>query len=566
MAAMSKPPRGKKAKTKKISRPPKKAAKPARNRRGPGRPPKDAGELATLLARAKKQGRLTYRDIEELAPDAFADPTTLDRILQKLETKGIDVEGALGGVYEQERETISHEPDPLHLYFADMADIPLLDRKNEVRLTRRLHALKVRLRHHVLKTRVGGHEAEKLLERALSGRLHFDRTVPGPPKGREARKRARERLEKDHAAVKALVQRLDEIRHIVLDEGRDKGEVLKAHDEINSLSRRITAVIAKGGYDYDVALSVDLAQDTARKLENLFRFRAEARAAERRGETEVAATLEKEARRLAQDSWQRPGDLRKRMKRVEPLIEEYGTLKVELARSNLRLVVSIAKRFRGRGLSFLDLIQEGNAGLLRAIEKFDPRRGFKFSTYATWWIRQAVTRANQEKSRLIRVPVYLTDIVTKLKRASKEVYERTGEVPDMDKLSREMGYAPDETAHLMKVARPPISLNGPLHEGTDGDFVDTIEDKGARSPTESVSQDLLRTRLEQALEQLTPRERDVVRLRFGLGGERVHTLEELGKLFQVTRERIRQIEIRAIRKLQRPGSTPGLENFLELLS
>jgi RNA polymerase primary sigma factor len=533
-----------------------------------GRPPKATGELGALLARAKQNGRLTYRDIEELAPDAFNDATTLDRILATLEGRGIDVEGALGGVYEEDAKAASpsSEPDPLHLYFADMADIPLLDRAKERRLTRRLHVLKIRLRHHVIKMRCGGHEAEKLLERALGGRLHFDRTVPGPPKGREARKQARERLEKDHARTRELVLRLDEIRKVLLDEARDKAEILKSKDEVSTLTRRLTCVIARGGYDFDVAVAVDLGKDVAQKLENLFRFRAEARAAERRGEKEVAATLEKEVQRIAADAWERPGDLRKRVKRVEPLIAEYGRLKVELARANLRLVVSIAKRFRGRGLSFLDLIQEGNAGLLRAIEKFDPRRGFKFSTYATWWIRQAVTRANQEKSRLIRVPVYLTDIVTKLKRATKEIYEKTGEVPDLNKVSQDLGFEPDEAAHLMKVAKAPISLNGPLHEGVDGDFVDTIEDKAAPSPTEGVSHDLLRARLEQALEQLTPRERDVVRLRFGLGGERVHTLEELGKLFQVTRERIRQIEIRAIRKLQRPGSTPGLENFLELLS
>ncbi|MEZ0229217.1 MAG: RNA polymerase sigma factor RpoD/SigA, partial [Planctomycetota bacterium] len=504
------------SKTRKISKPAVKKPAPGAKKRG--RPPKQPNELGSLLSRAKANGRLTYRDIEELAPEAFNDAPTLDKVLARLEERGIHVEGALGGVYEEEARTYSHaEPDPLHLYFADMADIPLLDRKKERTLTRRIHRLKVQLRHHVLRMRPGGHEAEKLLERALSGRLHFDRTVPGPPKGREARKQARERLEKDHAAVKSLVARLDELKVIVLDDARDKADVLRAKEEIARCWRRLTWTMARGGYDYDVAMAIDLAQETAKRLENLFRFRAEARAAERRGETEVGATLEKEVQKLALDSWERPGDLRKRMKRVEPLIAEYGVLKVELARSNLRLVVSIAKKFRGRGLSFLDLIQEGNAGLLRAIEKFDPRRGFKFSTYATWWIRQAVTRANQEKSRLIRVPVYLTDIVTKLKRASKEIYERTGEFPDMEKLSKELGYEPDEAAHLMKVARAPISLNGPLHEGVEGDFVDTIEDKGARSPTEGVSQDLLRARLEQALEQLATRERDVIRLRFGLG-------------------------------------------------
>jgi RNA polymerase primary sigma factor len=167
---------------------------------------------------------------------------------------------------------------------------------------------------------------------------------------------------------------------------------------------------------------------------------------------------------------------------------------------------------------------------------------------------------------MIRVPVYLTDVVTKVKRASKEIYEKTGEMPDLAKVSTELGLSAEEAAHVMKVAKAPISLNSPLADGGEDDFVEFLEDKGARSPTEGVSQDLLKQRLEQALSNLTPRERDVVKLRYGLSGERVHTLEELGKKFEVTRERIRQIELRAIRKLQHPGYTEGLENFLENLS
>jgi RNA polymerase primary sigma factor len=258
-----------------------------------------------------------------------------------------------------------------------------------------------------------------------------------------------------------------------------------------------------------------------------------------------------------------PDLLRKRVKAIQKVFNDYEQAKRELSAGNLRLVVSIAKKYRNRGLSFLDIIQEGNTGLMRAVDKYEYRRGYKFSTYATWWIRQAITRAIADHARTIRIPVHMIETMSKLRNISKRMVQELGREPTIEEIAEQAGMSVTEARRVLKISRHPISLDRPVGESEDSYFGDFIEDETAENPIESAGTEMLKDRIEEVLKTLTYREREIIKLRYGIGDGYTYTLEEVGRIFKVTRERVRQVEAKAIRKLQHPVRARKLEGFLD---
>jgi RNA polymerase primary sigma factor len=253
------------------------------------------------------------------------------------------------------------------------------------------------------------------------------------------------------------------------------------------------------------------------------------------------------------------------VERLKVVYARYQKAKRGLSEGNLRLVVSIAKKYRNRGLSFLDLIQEGNAGLMRAVDKFEYRRGFKFCTYATWWIRQAITRAVADQSRTIRIPVHMVETMSRVRNVARQLLQELGREPTIEETARRAGTAIDETRRVLAMSRYPISLDRPVGNSEDSHFGDLLPDVTADSPASGASQEMLRSRISKVLKTLSYREREIIKLRYGLGDGYSYTLEEVGHIFKVTRERIRQIEAKAVRKLQQPSRSQELRGFVDLL-
>ncbi|MGQ9591121.1 MAG: RNA polymerase sigma factor RpoD/SigA, partial [Planctomycetota bacterium] len=449
--------------------------------------------------------------------------------------------------------------DPIRMYFSQMAEIPLLTREEEVSLAKQIDSSRSRLRELVYSTRYGQAQALELLELVEKKEILIEKAldVNLSRKGERreffeelARRVAtlRKNLEKnteDFAELRALDPRAPRFatveRRLRRRVRRNRAIIERYSIKMKYLTRWKSAILRLAADVRekvpDPALRKRLAVDPALKHANAAIFES------------YEAFLE-------------------RAQAVEEQFQVYERAKSRLSSGNLRLVVSVAKRYRKRGLSFLDLIQEGNTGLMRATEKFEYRKGFKFSTYATWWIRQAISRAIAEKSRLIRLPVYMSETMSKLLGASRTADRdaapgEPGEATQLEAAADLLKVDPEEVHKVMRLSRPPVSLSTPVGDDEDCTFGDFVEDTRIGSPLRQVTQDMLRAKIDEVLQSLSLREREVVKLRFGIGRENTYTLEELGKKFKVTRERIRQIEIRALRKLQHPVRSRLLEGFLE---
>ncbi|MFN4261192.1 MAG: RNA polymerase sigma factor RpoD [Gemmataceae bacterium] len=541
--------------------------------------------LKTLLESGKHKGYLTFSQVNDFLPDDAVNPEKLDQLLLVLEEHGIEL---IDESEAEERETVEDPTlaedvrveldlsfmdedesrridDPVRMYLTQMGEIPLLKREEEIALAKKIEVTRKRFRRKVLECDFALRSVVDTLKRVHLGDLPFDRTV---------KVSLTENLEKDKI-LQRMPHNLKTLEHLLEQNLEDFAKICDPRvcdEETRRNLRRVLRIRRRKAVTLVEELSIrtQKVQPLMKKLEQIALRMDEL---ERqitdlqglRAAKEDRANLEKELRDLMEITLEEPATLRKRVEIIKKRFTEYEEAKRALSGGNLRLVVSIAKKYRNRGLSFLDLIQEGNTGLMRAVDKYEYRRGYKFSTYATWWIRQAITRAIADQARTIRIPVHMIETMSKLRNVSKKLLQEIGREPTIEETAKAAGISIEETRRVLKISRHPISLDRPVGESEDSYFGDFIEDDAAESPVNAATQEMLKDKIEQVLKTLTYREREIIKLRYGLGDGYTYTLEEVGRIFKVTRERVRQIEAKAVRKLQHPVRSRQLEGFLDMV-
>jgi len=538
--------------------------------------------LKALIEKAKQTGTLTYDEVNAALP-ADAEPDRLTEITEYLlDQHGVSL---IDGDEEAEEAPIAvvaeavlndpespsyedsdgdgrHIDDPVRMYLTQMGQIDLLDRKQEVSLAMKIELTRRRFRRKVLECDYAMRQVVETLKRVHSGDLPFDRTIKVSQTENLEKDKILARMPHNLRTLEPLMEANVEDFQRLGDERTPAPECEEIRERLR-LRRRKTVTLVE-----ELSIRTQKVQPLMKKLEQISQRMDELDTEieglkGNRTVKEERANLEKELQDLMLITLEEPASLRKRVGIMKQRFAEYEQAKRELSGGNLRLVVSIAKKYRNRGLSFLDLIQEGNTGLMRAVDKYEHRRGFKFSTYATWWIRQAITRAIADQARTIRIPVHMIETMSKLRNVSKQLLQKLGREPTIEETAKEAGYTLEETKRVLKISRQPISLDRPVGESEDSYFGDFIEDNSVESPVNAATNEMLKDKIEGVLKTLTYREREIIKLRYGLGDGYTYTLEEVGRIFKVTRERVRQIEAKAVRKLQHPVRSRQLEGFLD---
>ena len=516
-------------------------------------------ESAALQARlsAARQVVQTAQAAGEATPDLSEDELA-------------DVESLRREIEEAATEDPSGKriDDPVRMYLSQMGSIPLLTREEEIRLAKKIEMTRMIFRRRCLESDYVVTQAVETLKLVQSGELPFDRTMRISTAESNAKDKIAKRIPGNLATIQKLLE-LNRKDWEAMEKARARGAEGEAerraiHDRIFVRRRRMAALTE------ELSLRTGRIIPLMRKLRSIAKKLSELENNLKKGEKnpkrydpDDIAVMREEIDGLRALTLEEPEELMRRIKLLSTVFWEYEQAKRDLSGGNLRLVVSIAKKYRNRGLSFLDIIQEGNTGLMRAVDKYEYKRGYKFSTYATWWIRQAITRAIADHARTIRIPVHMIETMSKLRNIQKEILQKTGMEPTIGELADLAGISPAETRRILKISRHPVSLDRPVGESEDSYFGDFIEDERQEAPSDAAAQDMLKHRIEQVLKTLTYREREIIKLRYGIGDGYTYTLEEVGRIFKVTRERVRQVEAKAIHKLQHPVRARKLQGFVD---
>lgn len=572
---------------------------------------KDLPEVQELIKKGKERGFLTYEELNDFLPEDFSSVEDIDNMLNIMDEMDIEIreEGKIdkmllgkGAIEKVEEAEILDEEgfssDPVQMYLHEMGKVPLLEkREDEVRLAKKIENAELNVKNAIFDTKIGFDEIEKLSKDLINGNIRiidiiktklegdippsvekrlidrFNKYLKRAEKIEKDISRIREKLLNKHITPKKK-KKYEITKEILRRKKLDYLNMLKLNNEqIHIISKKIINIVNKINKDEKEIMTLENKFGktyeeimTLKKNRKLFKKYLQKKKISLNNFKEYISKIE-----VFKDSIKREEtiagmnkeDLKILAYTIKRNMLEARKTRKELVVANLRLVVSIAKKYINKGLSFLDLIQEGNIGLMRAVERFEYKRGYKFSTYATWWIRQAITRAIADQARTIRIPVHMIETINKLNKVARMYVQQYGKEPKPEEIAKKMSLSVDKVRSVLKISQHPISLETPIGEEKDSHLGDFIEDKEAVSPASAAVNVLLKEQIEKVMKSLKEREAEVLRLRFGIGDGVPHTLEEVGKIFKVTRERVRQIEAKALRKLRHPARAKNLKGFLD---